>query len=173
MIGCSAGFLNVAKIKGTHTAMKSGMLAAESAVQSVLSNAEASRKSNLLINFLVVALNLTEWAAEVFCQLLFRDQQTCLHMRRILKTLGCGRSLRLVEMCDLASSMDFCLASSMQQQNHLLSKVEPHGLYRIGQPLVSLEIVSHVLLMINCWSALAIETSKIAVACTLMGHILC
>lgn len=28
-IGCSAGFLNVAKIKGTHTAMKSGMLAAE------------------------------------------------------------------------------------------------------------------------------------------------
>lgn len=30
LIGCAAGFLNVAKIKGTHTAMKSGMLAAES-----------------------------------------------------------------------------------------------------------------------------------------------
>ncbi|XP_057529181.1 electron transfer flavoprotein-ubiquinone oxidoreductase, mitochondrial [Amaranthus tricolor] len=30
IIGCSAGFLNVPKIKGTHTAMKSGMLAAES-----------------------------------------------------------------------------------------------------------------------------------------------
>nr|XP_011471082.1 PREDICTED: electron transfer flavoprotein-ubiquinone oxidoreductase, mitochondrial isoform X1 [Fragaria vesca subsp. vesca] len=29
VIGCSAGFLNVPKIKGTHTAMKSGMLAAE------------------------------------------------------------------------------------------------------------------------------------------------
>ena len=29
LIGCAAGFLNVAKIKGTHTAMKSGMLAAE------------------------------------------------------------------------------------------------------------------------------------------------
>ncbi|GAV64316.1 ETF_QO domain-containing protein/NAD_binding_8 domain-containing protein, partial [Cephalotus follicularis] len=29
IIGCSAGFLNVPKIKGTHTAMKSGMLAAE------------------------------------------------------------------------------------------------------------------------------------------------
>jgi len=27
--GCSAGFLNVAKIKGSHTAMKSGMLAGE------------------------------------------------------------------------------------------------------------------------------------------------
>jgi electron-transferring-flavoprotein dehydrogenase len=29
LIGCSAGFLNVPKIKGNHTAMKSGMLAAE------------------------------------------------------------------------------------------------------------------------------------------------
>ncbi len=29
LIGCAAGFLNVAKIKGNHTAMKSGMLAAE------------------------------------------------------------------------------------------------------------------------------------------------
>lgn len=29
LIGCSAGFLNGVKIKGTHTAMKSGMLAAE------------------------------------------------------------------------------------------------------------------------------------------------
>ena len=32
MIGCSAGFLNAVKIKGSHTAMKSGMLAAESLV---------------------------------------------------------------------------------------------------------------------------------------------
>ena len=30
IIGCAAGFLNVPKIKGSHTAMKSGMLAAES-----------------------------------------------------------------------------------------------------------------------------------------------
>ncbi|MBN67604.1 MAG: electron transfer flavoprotein-ubiquinone oxidoreductase [Rickettsiales bacterium] len=29
LVGCAAGFLNVPKIKGTHTAMKSGMLAAE------------------------------------------------------------------------------------------------------------------------------------------------
>lgn len=46
LIGCGAGFLNVPKIKGTHTAMKSGMLAAES-VFNVLtekgSGASASR----------------------------------------------------------------------------------------------------------------------------------
>lgn len=35
LIGCSAGFLNVPKIKGNHTAMKSGMLAAESIVQAL------------------------------------------------------------------------------------------------------------------------------------------
>lgn len=29
LIGCSPGFMNVPKIKGTHTAMKTGMLAAE------------------------------------------------------------------------------------------------------------------------------------------------
>lgn len=32
-VGCSAGFMNVPKIKGTHNAMKSGMLAAESAYE--------------------------------------------------------------------------------------------------------------------------------------------
>ncbi|KAJ3352043.1 hypothetical protein GGF32_003979 [Allomyces javanicus] len=31
LVGCAAGFMNVPKIKGTHTAMKSGMLAAEAA----------------------------------------------------------------------------------------------------------------------------------------------
>ncbi|KAH7915905.1 hypothetical protein BJ138DRAFT_1076340 [Hygrophoropsis aurantiaca] len=33
LIGCSAGFVNIAKIKGTHNAMKSGMLAAEAAAE--------------------------------------------------------------------------------------------------------------------------------------------
>ena len=32
LIGCDAGFLNAAKLKGTHTAMKSGMLAAETVI---------------------------------------------------------------------------------------------------------------------------------------------
>ncbi|KAK9493629.1 hypothetical protein V1508DRAFT_415335, partial [Lipomyces doorenjongii] len=38
LIGCSAGFVNVPKIKGTHTAMKSGMLAAESAYNAITSD---------------------------------------------------------------------------------------------------------------------------------------
>ncbi|MBV9840297.1 MAG: electron transfer flavoprotein-ubiquinone oxidoreductase [Sphingomonadaceae bacterium] len=35
LIGCSAGFVNVPRIKGTHTAMKSAMLAAESAFKAI------------------------------------------------------------------------------------------------------------------------------------------
>jgi electron-transferring-flavoprotein dehydrogenase len=35
LIGCSAGFVNVPRIKGTHTAMKSGILAAEAAFEAV------------------------------------------------------------------------------------------------------------------------------------------
>ncbi len=35
LIGCSAGFVNVPRIKGTHTAMKSAMLAAEAAFDAI------------------------------------------------------------------------------------------------------------------------------------------
>ena len=41
LIGDTAGFLNVPKIKGTHTAMKSGMVAAEAAFDALKGRAEA------------------------------------------------------------------------------------------------------------------------------------
>jgi len=44
LIGCSAGFVNIAKIKGTHNAMKSGMLAAEAAYDVVHSTQADSDK---------------------------------------------------------------------------------------------------------------------------------
>jgi electron-transferring-flavoprotein dehydrogenase len=44
LIGCSAGFVNVPRIKGSHTAMKSGMLAAEAAYDAIV----ADRKQDKL-----------------------------------------------------------------------------------------------------------------------------
>jgi electron-transferring-flavoprotein dehydrogenase len=41
LIGCAAGFVNVPKIKGTHTAMKSGMLAAEAVAAALGGNRPA------------------------------------------------------------------------------------------------------------------------------------
>ena len=40
LIGCAAGFVNVPRIKGSHTAMKSGMLAAESIASAVAAGSE-------------------------------------------------------------------------------------------------------------------------------------
>lgn len=40
LIGCSAGFVNVPRIKGSHTAMKSGMLAAEAIAAAVAADRE-------------------------------------------------------------------------------------------------------------------------------------
>jgi electron-transferring-flavoprotein dehydrogenase len=47
LIGCSAGFVNVPRIKGSHTAMKSGMLAAESIVAAVA----AGREGDILSDY--------------------------------------------------------------------------------------------------------------------------
>ncbi len=41
LIGCSAGFLNVPKIKGSHNAMKTGMLAAEAAFEALAGSGPA------------------------------------------------------------------------------------------------------------------------------------
>lgn len=42
LIGCAAGFLNVPKIKGTHTAQKSGMIAADSIFDNLTNSGECS-----------------------------------------------------------------------------------------------------------------------------------
>ena len=41
LIGCSAGFVNVPRIKGTHTAMKSAMIAAEAAFEAIANDRSA------------------------------------------------------------------------------------------------------------------------------------
>jgi electron-transferring-flavoprotein dehydrogenase len=47
LIGCSAGFMNVPRIKGSHNAMKSGMLAAEQAFKAV----QAGRGGDELVEY--------------------------------------------------------------------------------------------------------------------------
>ena len=47
LVGCAAGFVNVPRIKGSHTAMKSAMLAAESAFAAIT----ADRRADLLADY--------------------------------------------------------------------------------------------------------------------------
>lgn len=49
LIGCTAGFLNVPKIKGTHYAMKSGMLVAESTFDTIFNSSETSETTGTYI----------------------------------------------------------------------------------------------------------------------------
>lgn len=43
LLGCSAGLMNVPRIKGTHTAMKSGILAADAAFREIMLSDEGSQ----------------------------------------------------------------------------------------------------------------------------------
>ncbi|KAF8627153.1 hypothetical protein AX17_006370 [Amanita inopinata Kibby_2008] len=47
LIGCAAGFVNIAKIKGTHNAMKSGMLAAEAAYDAIFNDKKEGTPADL------------------------------------------------------------------------------------------------------------------------------
>jgi electron-transferring-flavoprotein dehydrogenase len=58
LIGCSAGFVNVPRIKGTHTAMKSAMLAAESAFEAI----SADRSGDVLESYPTALRN--SWVAK-------------------------------------------------------------------------------------------------------------
>ena len=58
LIGCSAGFVNVPRIKGSHTAIKSGMLAAEAAFQAI-----AADRSNDSLQAYEDALH-SSWVAD-------------------------------------------------------------------------------------------------------------
>jgi electron-transferring-flavoprotein dehydrogenase len=66
LVGCAAGFVNVPRIKGSHTAMKSGMLAAEAVVQAlgagrggdVLADYETALRSSWIAKELAMVRNV-------------------------------------------------------------------------------------------------------------------
>lgn len=57
LIGCSAGMVNVPRIKGIHNAMKSGMLAAEAVVPALVAN----RSHDRLVEYPVALRNSRVW----------------------------------------------------------------------------------------------------------------
>jgi electron-transferring-flavoprotein dehydrogenase len=57
VMGCAAGFLNVPKIKGSHTAMKSGMVAAETVFRRLAGDAAADYRDALAASWVWPELN--------------------------------------------------------------------------------------------------------------------
>ena len=72
LIGCAAGFVNVPRIKGSHTAMKSGMLAAEAAFAAIaadrsgdaLDNYEPALRGSWIANELKMVRNVEPMVAK-------------------------------------------------------------------------------------------------------------
>ncbi|HSC69497.1 MAG TPA: electron transfer flavoprotein-ubiquinone oxidoreductase [Cellvibrio sp.] len=74
LIGCSAGFVNVPKIKGSHNAMKSGMLAAEA-----IADALANEKQERL---------LSAYPEKIRASWLWRDLYAVRNIKPALSALG-------------------------------------------------------------------------------------
>ena len=64
LIGCSPGFMNVPKVKGTHNAMKTGMLAAESAFEA-LSKSSPDDQGNMLCIHTYITLSRLQGCIKV------------------------------------------------------------------------------------------------------------
>ncbi len=72
LIGCNAGFLNAARIKGSHTAIKSGMMAADAAYQALTAGREkdelsaypAAYKGSWLAEELHRTRNFKQWMSK-------------------------------------------------------------------------------------------------------------
>ncbi len=72
LIGCAAGFVNVPRIKGSHTAMKSGMLAADSVAAAIAAGAEktelADYDANLRASWIARELKMVQNAQPVIAK---------------------------------------------------------------------------------------------------------
>jgi len=72
LIGCDAGFLNMSRIKGSHAAIKSGMLAAESVYEALVAERQGDELSSFSTRFeqswlheeLHVARNVKPWLSK-------------------------------------------------------------------------------------------------------------
>jgi len=88
LIGCSAGFVNVPRIKGTHTAMKSAMLAAEAAFAAI-----SEGRSGDMLDAYPAALHKSWVAREL--KLVRNAQPAVAHWGGMLGTLYAGLDMWL------------------------------------------------------------------------------
>jgi electron-transferring-flavoprotein dehydrogenase len=129
LIGCSAGFVNSVKVKGTHTAMKSGMVAAE-AVHAALTSGDAvpvaeSGISFLCLLFLIIVCSqhLVRFpctTCTVQVRLIWRlAALRLLDTRPAWRSRGCSMSSRLSAMLTLHSTGACCQVRSWSTCVHI------------------------------------------------------
>jgi electron-transferring-flavoprotein dehydrogenase len=113
LIGCSAGFVNVPRIKGSHNAMKTGMLAAEAVAAAVM----AGRQRDVLEGY--EAAFKSSWA--------YKDLKLVRNAKPILSKFGTfmGGALGIVDMWTTSLFGGFSFFGTMKHGKTDSASTEP------------------------------------------------
>jgi electron-transferring-flavoprotein dehydrogenase len=113
LVGCDAGTLNFSKIKGTHTAMKSGMLAAETIVE-VLLEGDPGGKDH------------THYDSHMRCSWLYRELRSSRNFGPALHKFGpyLGGAFNYIDQNWLRGRMPFTLKDASQDHDSLKDAAE-------------------------------------------------
>ncbi|MDP6530308.1 MAG: electron transfer flavoprotein-ubiquinone oxidoreductase [Arenicellales bacterium] len=113
LVGCDAGTLNFSKIKGTHTAMKSGMLAAQTIVE-VLLEGDPGGKDH------------THYDSHMRCSWLYRELRSSRNFGPALHKFGpyLGGAFNYIDQNWLRGRMPFTLKDASQDHDSLKDAAE-------------------------------------------------
>jgi electron-transferring-flavoprotein dehydrogenase len=113
LIGCSAGFVNVPRIKGSHNAMKTGMLAADAAYDAVM----AGRSGD----------ELTEYQTAYEKSWVYKELQLVRNAKPLLSKVGTtlGGALGLFDMWFQTLTGGFSLFGTMKHTKTDAASTEP------------------------------------------------
>ncbi|HWW12121.1 MAG TPA: electron transfer flavoprotein-ubiquinone oxidoreductase [Brevundimonas sp.] len=113
LIGCSAGFVNVPRIKGSHNAMKTGMLAADAAYDAVM----AGRSGDELVAYQTAYEN--SWV--------YKELKTVRNAKPLLSKLGTslGGAVGLFDMWFQTLTGGFSLFGTMKHTKTDAAATEP------------------------------------------------
>ena len=136
LVGCDAGTLNFAKIKGNHTAMKSGMLAAETLFEALLANDEGGQ-------------DLTQFAEKINSSWLYDELYRSRNFGPALHKFGTfwGGAFNTLEQNWFGGKMPFTLKDDTQDYAQLkLASEAPVIHYAKPDNVISFDRLSSVYL---------------------------
>ncbi len=136
MVGCDAGTLNFAKIKGSHTAMKSGMLAAETVVEA-LSNGDEGGQT------------LTNYVERFNASWLHEELQSSRNFGPAIHKWGpyIGGAYNYIEQNWFAGKLPFDLHDNSKDHQQLKNKQQANKIdYPLADNSISFDLLSSVYL---------------------------
>ncbi|TCO72744.1 electron transfer flavoprotein-ubiquinone oxidoreductase [Chromatocurvus halotolerans] len=136
LIGCDAGTLNAVKIKGNHTAMKSGLIAAEAVVEGLLQGDDAPQ-------------DLTAFATKLEASWLYRELYTTRNFSGFMHKFGflLGSAMVWIDQNLFGGRLPFTLNDSVPDHATLKPAAEcPKITYRKPDNVLSFDKLSSVFL---------------------------